>query len=416
MTNPQSGNDVCIIIGASHGGVNLAFALRKEGWSGDIHVIDKDPNPPYHRPPLSKAHLLSDAGLEKILLKSLKAYEDNGIKLHLGHTVTAIDHHQQLVNFEDGSSQHYDKLVLAVGARPIIPPIKGIDSVKHLFPMRTAEHVNQIRSAFAQSDSKHVVIIGGGYIGLETAASLQKMGAKVTVLEREERILARVTAPVMSEFFHRLHADNNVKIHTEKNVVELRQTADTQEVVCSDGSIYPANLIVMGVGIRVNQELAEEAGLEIDNGIKVDASCRTSDVNIYAIGDCTYHHNKHYDRFLRLESVQNAVDQAKTTAKALTGKEADYDALPWFWSDQYDVKLQMVGLSQGYNNIIKRDESENGQHKFSTWYFKDDELLAVDAVNNAKAYVVGTKFIADKKQPKKADVSNTNVDLKDLLR
>ncbi|MBU2887694.1 FAD-dependent oxidoreductase [Gilvimarinus agarilyticus] len=415
MTEQSTGNDVCIIIGASHGGVNLAFALRKEGWEGEIHLIDQDPNPPYHRPPLSKAHLTTDDGLEKILLKAPKAYEDNNIQLHLGHTVTAIDHVHQQINLEDGSSKKYDKLVLAVGARPIIPPIKGIDDVQHLYPMRTADDVNKIRSAFKQSTEKRVVIIGGGYIGLETAASLKKLGGEVTVLEREERILARVTAPVMSEFFHKLHTDNGVDIHTGKNVVELRQNTNRQEVVCSDGTVYPADVIVMGVGIRVNQELAEEAGLKIDNGINVNEQCKTSDNNIYAIGDCTYHYNNHYDRWLRLESVQNAVDQAKIAAQALTEKNPKYDALPWFWSDQYDVKLLMVGLSDGYDEILKRDESTDDQHKFSTWYFKGEQLLAVDAVNNAKAYVVGTKLIGAKKPVNKQVLSDPEQDLKALL-
>ncbi|WP_020208806.1 NAD(P)/FAD-dependent oxidoreductase [Gilvimarinus chinensis] len=415
MSTPLTANKVCIIIGASHGGVNLAFALRKEGWEGEIHLIDKDPNPPYHRPPLSKAHLTTDDGLEKILLKAPKAYQDNHIELHLGQEVAAIDHVHQLVNLADGSSKHYDKLVLAVGARPIIPPIKGIDDVKHLYPMRTADDVNNIRSAFSQCSAKRVVIIGGGYIGLETAASLRKLGGEVTVLEREERILARVTAPIMSEFFQKLHTDHGVNIRTGKNVVELRQNTNGQEVLCSDGTVYPADVIVMGVGIRVNQELAEEAGLKIDNGISVNEQCKTSHSNIYAIGDCTFHYNKHYDRWLRLESVQNAVDQAKTTAQALTDKNPEYDALPWFWSDQYDVKLQMVGLSDGYDEILKRDESTDDQHKFSTWYFKGDQLLAVDAVNNAKAYVVGTKLIGAKTQVRKDVLSDPEQDLKALL-
>lgn len=415
MTEPSSGKEVCIIVGASHGGVNLAFALRKEGWEGEIHLIDQDPNLPYHRPPLSKAHLLGDGCVEKILLKSPQAYEDNHIRLTLGQTVTAIDSKQQRITLQDGTCKSYNKLVLAVGARPIIPPVKGMDQAQHLYPMRTLDDANRIRSAFNQSANKRVVIIGGGYIGLETAASLKKMGGQVVVLEREERILARVTAPLMSEFFHQLHTARGVAIHTGKNVVALRQGAEGQEVVCSDGSIYPADVIVVGVGIRVNQELAEEAGLKLDNGICVQPDCQTSDANIYAIGDCTCHYNKHYGRYLRLESVQNAVDQAKITALALTGQKADYDALPWFWSDQYDVKLQIAGLSQGYDDIIKRDESENGQHKFSTWYFKGTELLAVDAVNNAKAYVVGSKLIGQKAHPSKEDIANTELDLKSLL-
>lgn len=411
----ETNNKVCVIIGASHGGVNLVFSLRKEGWAGEIHIYDRDPCLPYHRPPLSKAHLTTDDGVEKILIKPLKSYETDGIQLHLGTEVSKINREQQTIELGDGNSQFYDKLVLAVGARPIIPPIKGIEQLDHLYPMRTSEDTDNIRNAFNSSEKKRVVIIGGGYIGLETAASLKKMGGQVTVLEREERILARVTAPIMSEFFHTLHSNKGVNVATGKNVVELRKTVDQQEVVCSDGSVYPADVVVMGVGIRVNQELAQEAGLEIENGISVADDCKTSDDNIYAIGDCTYHYSHHYQRHLRLESVQNAVDQAKVTARALTDKEARYNALPWFWSDQYDIKLQMVGLSQGYDGIIKRDESEGDTQKFSIWYFKGDQLIAADAVNNAKAYVVATKLISQSKVVNKEMITDLNCELKALL-
>ncbi|MDU0355394.1 FAD-dependent oxidoreductase [Paraglaciecola aquimarina] len=382
----------CIVIGASHAGVNLAFALRKEGWQGEITLFDADPTLPYHRPPLSKAYLTSDDGIEKNLLKSADSYVKDNISLNLGVSITTIDRANKTITTGDGVQHSYTKLVIATGARPFIPPIKGINDASHLYPLRSAADVNNIRQALKQSHSKQVVIIGGGYIGLETAASMRKLGATVTVLEREERILARVTAPVMSEFFQQLHDENGVQVLTQKDVTSIVTTDGKNVVNCSDNSQYQADVIVVGVGIRVNSELAAAAGLTLENGIAVDGTARTSDKDIYAIGDCSFHHNPHYDRHIRLESVQNAVDQAKTAAASICGKDVNYDSLPWFWSDQYDIKLQMVGLSQGYNKILVRQELGEG-HKFSVWYFKDDTILAVDAVNNAKAYVVGTKFI-----------------------
>nr|WP_235594701.1 FAD-dependent oxidoreductase [Paraglaciecola hydrolytica] len=386
----------CIIIGASHAGVNCAFALRKAGWDGDITLFDADPTLPYHRPPLSKAYLTSDDGIEKNLLKSADSYEKENITLNLGLTVSAIDKSNHTITTSDGKVHSYNKLVIATGARPFIPPIAGLEQAHQLYPLRSAADVNHIRSALKQSPSKRVVIIGGGYIGLETAASMRKLGASVTVLEREQRILARVTAPVMSDFFSLLHAQHGVEILTSKNVARITTSPDYNMVICDDGSEYPADIIVVGVGIRVNTELAQAAQLDINNGIVVDDQARSSDPDIYAIGDCSYHFNPHYDRFIRLESVQNAVDQAKVAAASICGEAPIYDSLPWFWSDQYEVKLQMVGLSTGYNNIVLRKElSDDGltEHKFSLWYFKDETLLAVDAVNNAKAYVVATKLL-----------------------
>ncbi|WP_139955849.1 NAD(P)/FAD-dependent oxidoreductase [Flavicella sediminum] len=394
MSETNSIDKTCVVIGASHGGVNFAFALRKEGWEGKIILLDKDPVLPYHRPPLSKAYLTSEDAIDKNLLKSAESYEKQAITLQLGVTVKSINRTENSIALTDETVITYDKLVLATGARAIIPPIKGIDQAKNLFPLRTAGDVENIRKALQTSTTKNVVVIGGGYIGLETAASLKKLGANVTVLEREERILARVTAPIMSDFFQELHAKNGVDVLTHKNVVSI--CPDSNTVSCSDGSTYEADLIIVGVGIYVNLELAKEAAIVIENGIKVDETAKTSDANIYAIGDCTFHFNPHYDRFIRLESVQNAVDQAKIAAATICGKAPVYNSIPWFWSDQYDIKLQMVGLSTGYNKVLLRKE-EGDLQKFSIWYFKDEELLAVDAINNAKAYVLGTKFIKERK-------------------
>ncbi len=394
MSENPTKDKVCIVIGASHAGVNFAFALRREGWQGDIILIDTDPELPYHRPPLSKAYLTSDDGIEKNLLKPATSYEKENIQLHLGLKVTAIDRADKKVVLDNGQALGYDKLVLATGARPIIPPIPGLDTAAKVFPMRTAEDANAIRSAVTAVDRQKLVVIGGGYIGLETAASLKKLGAEVIVLEREDRVLARVTAPEMSAYFQELHANNDVAIFNEKNIVSVEDTGGHTVIVCADGSKYEVDIIIIGVGIHVNTELAEKAGLTIENGIRVDASARTNDEAIYAIGDCTFHYNPHYGRFVRLESVQNAVDQAKVAAAAICGKNPVYDAIPWFWSDQYDIKLQMVGLSEGYDQVVVRKELDK-DNCFSAWYFKKDTLLAVDAVNNAKAYVYGTKFIKE---------------------
>ena len=403
----KTSNKICVVIGASHAGVNFAFALRKEGWEGDIILFDRDPEFPYHRPPLSKAYLTSEEGTQQDLLFPKQNYETDKITLKLGKTISSINRKEKSVTVSDGLVQKYDKLVLTTGARPFIPPIKGLNSAKNVFAMRTAEDALNIRKSL-NKDRNKVIIIGGGYIGLETAASLSKLNASVTVLEREERVLSRVTAPEMSTYFKELHHKHGVSVLSNKNVTSVDFNNGINEVQCDDNSSYKADIIIVGVGIKVNTELAEEAGLEIENGIKVDANCKTNDPNIYALGDCTFHFNPHYKKYIRLESVQNAVDQAKIAAKSICGEAVTYDSIPWFWSDQYDVKLQMVGLSQGYNQTIKRIETDRDNCQ-SVWYFKDDELLAVDAINNAKAYMLGTRFIQKNQKIDKLKLSDVSI-------
>lgn len=406
-------NQTCVVIGASHAGVNFAFALRKEGWEGEIVLYDRDNEFPYHRPPLSKAYLTSVDDTQHDLLFPKQNYETDNVTLKLGKTINAINRNEKSLLLSDDSVQEYDKLVIATGARPFIPPIKGLDKAKNVFPMRTVQDAINIREALKISNTKQVVIIGGGYIGLETAASLRKLGADVTVLEREDRVLYRVTAPEMSVFFEELHAQHNVSVLSNKNVISVELNNEENKVLCDDTTSYKANIIVVGVGIKVNTELAQQARLEIENGIKVDATARTIDEDIYAIGDCTFHFNPHYKRFIRLESVQNAVDQAKVAASSICGKDVTYNTIPWFWSDQYDVKLQMVGLSQGYNQTIKRIETDR-ENCQSIWYFKDDELLAVDAVNNAKAYMLGTRFIQNNQKIDKSKLADVSIPIKPL--
>lgn len=411
MSQNKLSDKICVIIGASHAGVNCAFALRKEGWEGAIILFDSDPELPYHRPPLSKSYITSENDSQIDLLFPEQNYVSDAITLCLGKTIKSINKADKTITISDESEQVYDTLIIATGARPFIPPIKGIETAKNLFPMRTYADAVGIRNAIINSEKKRVIIIGGGYIGLESAASLKKLGAQVTVLEREERVLARITAPEMSAFFQNLHHENDVEILTNKNVISIEPTGDCCTITCDDNTTFLADLIVVGVGIKVNTELAEKAGLQIENGILVDATARTNDNTIYAVGDCTYHYSPHYKRFIRLESVQNAIDQAKVAALSICGKEAEYNAIPWFWSDQYDVKLQMVGLSTGYNQVIKRVEEANEKCQ-SVWYFKDDELLAVDAINNGKAYVLGGRFIKGGQKLDKAKLKDTSIPIK----
>jgi len=401
---------VCLVIGASHAGVNVGFALRKEGWSGRIVLFDADPNLPYHRPPLSKTFLSSESGIAQFLLKPAESYKKEQIELRLNTRVSRINKEEQNILLDDGSIISYDKLVIATGARPFIPPIEGLKNAQNAFPLRTAQDVFNIRISLQNSPNKKVVIIGGGYIGLEIAASLKKLGSQVTILEREERILARVTAPEMSAFFDDLHRRHGIQIHTQKHVTLIIQSNGLNVVQCGDGSQFEAEVLIIGAGIRLNTEPAESAGLNIENGIRVDEVARTSDKNIFAIGDITYHFNPHYGRYIRLESVQNAVDQAKVAAAGICGKQPVYDAIPWFWSDQYDVKLQIVGLSDGYDQLLIRNEEDTD--KFSVWYFKDNQLLAVDAVNNAKAYVLGAKLIKEKRPLNLENLLDSSVPLK----
>lgn len=389
----------CVIVGASHAGVNLAFNLRRQGWKGEIILYDQDSHLPYHRPPLSKEYLSKEEMCEEDLnpLKSVDSYSEENIELRLGVSVLSLHRDTKTIFLDNGTERKYIKLVIATGARPFIPPIEGLSSNDNVYYLRTAADVFKIRSALSDLQEPKVVIIGGGYIGLETAASLSKLGAKVTLIEREKRLLSRVTSPEMSAFFMDIHTAKGVSILTDQEVSKVENKDRNTLVHCKDGSTYSANMVIIGVGISVNTEVWEEAGIEIENGIKVNAACRTNDADIYAIGDCAFHYSPKYSTYMRLESVQNAVDQAKVAAAALMGNELEYNAIPWFWSDQYDIKLQMVGISNGYDQLVVRKSSED-EHKFSVWYFKNKNLIAVDSVNDARSYMLGMKILKENKR------------------
>lgn len=377
----------CVIVGAGHGGVACAFSLRQCGWKGTITLVDSSPELPYHKPPLSKGYLTQDTTVEH--LYDEKSYHQNAIELCLGKQVVGIDSKKNTVTLNDDTLICYDYLILALGANALIPPIDGIAKSQGIFTLRTLEDANKIRQ-YTDTNNYSIVIIGGGYIGLEMAASLRKKGQTVTLLEREARVLARVTSEATSTFFKELHTQNGVTILTNKNVTKITSKNDLQTVHCSDGTSYQAKMIVVGTGASPEIGLAKNIGLKLDNGIFVDEQCRTSVENIFAIGDCTSFFHPRYKKTLRLESVQNAKDQGKVVAKTLTGEHTTYDALPWFWSDQYDVKLQIAGLSVDYDIVVSRKEIEKG---YSVWYLKNDVLVCIDAMNHPRAYMLGTKLI-----------------------
>ncbi|MBL4852673.1 MAG: FAD-dependent oxidoreductase [Robiginitomaculum sp.] len=410
MTNTH--NKTCIIIGASHGGGQAAISLRQSGWDGHIILIGAEPYPPYHRPPLSKDFLSGGKDIEDIFIRPIETYTAADITVLTGYKARAINREDRLVVLEDGETLHYDKLVLATGARPRELSIPGGD-IPGVHYLRTAQDVLAIKDKV--ESGKGAVIIGGGYIGLEAAASLTKQGMKVTVLEMEDRILKRVTAPVMSDFYRRIHTEEGVEIVENCTVTHIFGNKNEMVALTNTGHDFEGKLLIAGIGVLPNTLLAKNCGLEVGNGIIVNEFCQTSDPDIYAIGDVTWHHNPIYDTFLRLESVPNATEQAKTAALSICEKPKPYNALPWFWSDQFDLKLQIAGLSAGYDDIVLRGNPDKGR-SFAAFYFKGDQLLAVDAVNRPGEFMLGKRLIPLNKTIDKKALADEAVALKTFLK
>lgn len=401
----------CVVIGASHAGSQFAFSLRQGGWKGDITIIGEEFDYPYHRPPLSKTFLSGEKKIQDILLRPPELYEKSGINIRLGERVKSIDRSNKSITTEDNNVIYYHKLVIATGARVREIPIPGSE-IEGVCYLRNARDVNNIKSQVIPG--KHAVIIGGGYIGLETAASLRKQGMEVTVIEAMSRILQRVTAPELSNFYKRIHLEEGVKIFEETVATEFKSIDEKINVLTSCGKSFLGDMVIVGIGVIPNVELANSAGLKVENGVEVNEFCQTSDSEIYAIGDVSWHYNKIYDRSLRLESVPNATEQAKIAALHINKKPKAYNSLPWFWSDQYNLKLQIAGLSTGYNDIVIRGDI-NKSRSFSAFYFKDNKLLAVDAVNSPREFMF-TKMVLTKEQKLNKEIlSDISLDLKSAI-
>ena len=401
----------CVIIGASHAAASLAATLRQEGWEGRISMVGDEPHVPYHRPPLSKACLSGDKDAASLAIRPREFYESQQVDLLLGRRATAIHRDSQTVSLDDGSSLSYSRLALLTGALPRRIDLPGSD-LPGVHYLRDIRDVDAIREHIAPG--KSAVIVGGGYIGLETAASLRAAGMQVTVLEAMSRVLQRVTAPEVSAFFTRIHEEEGVSIVADTTVSAFMGDAALTGVACSDGREFPADLAIVGIGVVPDTALAQAAGLEVDDGIVVDEFARTSDHLIVAAGDCTRHFNPIYQRWLRLESVQNANEQARAAAKTLAGNPGAYHALPWFWSDQYDVKLQIAGLSAGYDQLVVRGDLSSGR-SFTLFYLREGRLLAADAVNRARDFMAVKRAVLAGCTPDADALADESADLKSVL-
>jgi NADPH-dependent 2,4-dienoyl-CoA reductase/sulfur reductase-like enzyme len=405
-----------LVIGNGCGGTETAFAARTAGWEGPITLLGDEKFQPYHRPPLSKAYLKGEVAAESLHLRGAIAYEESRITVHAGHRAVEIHRKRRRVTMSDGTEIGYDRLVLAAGGRPRTLPAADALPAKpsNLHYLRTRADADALRAELRPG--RTVVIVGAGYIGLEVAAAAVRNGMTVTVLEAASRVLARVTAQPISEYYASVHREAGVKILTNCLVEELETTGEggrIEAVRCSDGTRLPADLVIAGIGLIPNSELAEAAGLEVENGVVVDDDLRTADPRIMAVGDCVRQYSHLYDRYVRVESVPNALEQARNAAAILCDKPTRPTGAPWFWSDQYDLSLKMVGLSEGYDRLALRGRPED--RSFSAFYLRHDRILAVDTINRPADFNISKRLIAER-TPVAADVlADENVSLRDLV-
>jgi len=372
-----------LIIGGGHAGANTAFALRKEGFDGEITIISNEGYLPYHRPPLSKDFLKQNIAIEKLGFKSADFYEEQKISVNLDTHIDSINLESNLAITKD-TSFNFDYLVFATGASPRLLPMENADS-KNLFYLRQIADVLSMHQQI--SADKEMILIGGGYIGLEVASAMIELGLKVTILEAEERILQRVTSPEVSKFYNDFHSKKGVRIICNAKVTNLNAEKQMIKSVSLDsGESLAADIVLVGIGAIPNTQLADSIGLECSNGIKTDQYCRTSIPNILALGDCASSLNTLFNYELRLESVPNALAQSKVVSSSIVGNELFNNEMPWFWSDQYDLKLQMAGLSSGYDECHIIGDIDAAE--FIACYGKDGYLIAVDSVNKSKQFML----------------------------
>ncbi len=397
-----------VVIGAGQAGAALVARLRKQGDTGQITLIGEEPVPPYQRPPLSKAYLLGDMAAERLFLRPAAFYKDNDITLRPGAHVGAIDPGTRVITLSDGGTLAYDRLALTTGSTPRrLPGTIGGD-LPGVFTMRSLADADAMRPYLLAGN--HLLVIGGGYIGLEAAAVAAKSGLKVTLVEASSRILGRVAAPETADWFRALHQAHGVNILESTGLTRLTGDTHVTGAILSDGAEITCDFACVGIGVTPNTALAETAGLTIDNGIATDAHGQTSDPAIWAAGDCAS--LPYRGQRIRLESVQNAIDQAEALADNMLGAQAEYVPKPWFWSDQYDVKLQIAGLNTGYDRVITRP---GDAQSVSFWYYNGDTLLAVDAMNDPRAYMTGKRLIESGQSPDSSLVADPATPLKSLL-
>lgn len=410
-----------VIVGAGQAGVQTAEALRTGGYAGDIILLGDEGHKPYHRPPLSKAWLAGELDSAQLVLRAPEALARKNIELRTGVTVTDIDRAARQVRLADGSTLSYTGLVLATGSTPRSLPVPG-GNARGVLSLRSRKDADAVAQHMTDclANQQPVVIVGGGFIGLEVAATARKKGLRVTLLEAAPRLLGRVLAPMLSDWYAQLHRSHGIDLLLDARIAAVQTDAQgtVSGVAMSDGTLHPAGLVVVGIGVAANDALAQAAGLDCERGIVVDACGRTSDPVIVAAGDCTARRLSD-GSLLRLESVQNATEQGKAAAAALLGIDKPFTATPWFWSDQYDHKLQMAGLSMGADQWAVRGEMRPAgasAASFSVYHFKGAQLLAVDSVNASKDHLQARKLLDAGVSPSPAQAADAGFDLAGLLK
>jgi len=403
----MSGN--VIIVGAGHAAGQVVASLQQMKHTGQITVVGDEPWYPYQRPPLSKKFLAGELDAERLYVKPENFYADADVSVLLDTRVDTIDRDQKTITTSSGKSLPYDSLVLALGATPRRIELPGADLAGVCY-LRTIADVDELRQQLRPGC--RLSIVGAGYIGLEVAAVASKLGARVTVIEMLDRVMSRVVSPEISAFYDAEHRQRDVEILLNTSIERFHGQQRIDAIEIEGGHRIDTDLALVGIGVLPNTGLAEKAGLKVDNGIVVDDRCRTSDDAIYAVGDCTFHPNALLGRKLRLESVHNALEQAKTAASNICGTGLSYAQIPWFWSDQYDLKLQIVGISSGYDQVIIRGDMAD--RSFSCLYLRDHALIAVDAVNRPRDFVQAKKLIADNAVIEPDTLKDSAVAFKDM--
>lgn len=402
-----------VIVGGGQAAVQAIDTLRRKGFTGGLVLIGDEAWLPYQRPPLSKKYLAGALERDRLLLRPQHFYETHSVETRLGRRVEEISRREQRLRLDDGSVVAYDALLISTGSRPRPLGAPGAD-LDGVYFLRTIADVERIRTEW--TPGKRLVIVGGGYIGLEVAATARELGLEVTVLEMADRVMNRVVCPQLSAFYQAEHARHGVKILCNSRVRALAAAPGSRRVraiVTEDGAEHPADVVVVGCGVLPADDLAVAAGLVCENGVVVDDRCRTSDPMIYAAGDCTSHPSLRYGRRLRLESVDNAFEQGASAALNLLGHETVHDKVPWFWSDQYDLKLIIIGVCQGYDSVVMRGDPAT--RAFSACYLRGGELIAVDTINSPKDQMAARKLLAAHARPNPDRLADPAVPLKDTV-
>ncbi|MBP56387.1 MAG: pyridine nucleotide-disulfide oxidoreductase [Rhodobiaceae bacterium] len=379
-----------LIIGGGQAACQTATSLKSKKYDGEIKIFCSENYLPYQRPPLSKKFLLGELDKERLFFKPEKFYTENEISINLNSYVQRIDIENKEIFLENNKKENYDNLVIATGTIPRKIDINKKISDK-VFYLRSIEDVLNIRDKI--KESKKVTIIGGGYIGLEVAAIINNLGLQVTIVEMASRILERVTSETISSFYTKLHRQAGVEVLTNTSVEGLSENNNGIEVATSDGGII-SDFVIVGIGVLPCDTIASESGIEVENGIIVDEFCKTSNDSVFSAGDCTMHPNIFYNKNIRLESVHNAIEQGKTVAASIIGEKTSYNQVPWFWSDQYETKLQIVGLLDNYDDIVVRGDTE--KQSFAVFYLKDNRIIASDCVNRPSEHMMSRKLISEK--------------------